>query len=315
MGLVKRRFMPGVPNHCYQNTVNGDLIFYCICDYLVCFTHICTAAMRYGITVLSLTLMPDHLHGNYLARSREVLSGFIRDYTGPFTYRYNQICNRKRQLFNRHFGSAPKMGDKSIRTNLVYLGNNPVERKLTVHAEEYRWNFLAYYKNPNPFSKKLVLRRVSQQLRRAVAEVKACRKDNKPLSYNALKRMMSPLTQEEKQQITDFIITAYNVIDYETAIGFFGSYEEMIDAMHITTGNEYDINEVFVGRDDRVYAKMVNMVMEEVRPADIHEILTYSLQGKKRLYNRLLSIPGATKKQVEKFLWMPTPENGGHWPW
>ena len=271
--------------------------------------------MRYGIKVLSLALMPDHLHGSYLARRREELSGFIRDYTGPFTYRYNQICGCKRQLFNRHFGSAPKMGDKSIRTNLVYLGNNPVERKLTIHAEDYRWNFLAYYKNPHPFSEKLVLRRASQPLRRAVAEVKACRKDNKPLSYNALKRMMSPLTQEEKQQLTDYIITAYNVIDYETAISYFGSYEEMIDAMHIATGNEYDINEVFVGRDDRVYAKMVNRIMDEVRPADIHEILTYPLQDKQKLYNRLLSIQGATKKQVAKFLWMPVPENGSHRSW
>ena len=73
----------------------------------------------------------------------------------------------------------------------------------------------------------------------------------KPLNYAQLDRLFKPLTRQEGLQLTDFIITTYNCIDYEAAIRFFDTGEDMITSMHATTGSEYDINEVFTLPTDR----------------------------------------------------------------
>lgn len=304
-GKRRRVCFKGILNHCYQNTVRGDLIFYNDLDRLVFFTRFCVTARAHKVRVLSVVLMPDHLHGSYVVDNVRLLSDFVKAYTGPFAREHNQTCHRHGMFFRRHFGSSPKKGDKAARTNLIYLGNNPVERRLCRRAEEYRWSFLAYADSDHPFSEKLVVRRASSALKKALKEVESMRKADKPLSYNMLKRLYRPLDPVEREQLTDRIIVLYNVIDYESAIRFFGSYDQMLQAMHASTGNEYDLNEVFVGKSDEYYAVMADIIMEEVGPEDIHDILGYSLESKYELYMLLRRKTGAPGKQIAKFLHLP----------
>ena len=160
-----RRFLPGVINHCYQNTRDGFLLFYSICDYLACFTIICTVARRHHVKVLSLCLMPDHLHGSFVADYIEELCAFVGHYTSSVARENNETCGHAGPLFNEPFGSAPKPGGKNGRTNLIYVGNNPVERHLADKAENYRWNFLAYAESDHPFSAPIVKRKASGPLK------------------------------------------------------------------------------------------------------------------------------------------------------
>ena len=71
--------MRGILTHCYQNTVDGFLLFYSISDYLVYFTIFCIYAVREGIRVLSLCQMPDHVHFGITAEASRDLSSFVRD--------------------------------------------------------------------------------------------------------------------------------------------------------------------------------------------------------------------------------------------
>ena len=183
-------------------------------------------------------------------------------------------CRRKGHLFNRPFGSAPKKDSKAVRTNIIYIGNNPVERKLCVNAEEYRWNYLAYAKSTHPFSEKLVIRKASWAMKKAIKEVKGEYRRGKPLSYALLQRLFDTLDQKEKRQLVDFIITTYSVIDYEYAAGFFDGYENMIKAMSYTVGKEYDIKEVNVGRSDACYQEITQKLIRELHLKDIHEIFS-----------------------------------------
>lgn len=300
--MKSRKVISGILNHCYQRTIDGYLLFYSISDYLVFFTIFCTAARRYRVRVLSLCLMPDHYHISIVAESAKELSGFIRDINRVFVPQNNSICHRSGPLLEKPFGSVPVRGDKNARTNLCYVGNNGVERQLSKRAEDYRWNFLAYYNNTSPFSEPLVIRRVSWSMRMTLQEIRACHKQGRPLSYNLLQRLFKPLDRRERLQLVDFIINSYNIIDYESAIRFFDNYDDMLTAMHSNTGSEHNLNEIFIGRSDACYAKMTSILMKELEFDDIHDFLALPEKERIELFAFLCRRTDAIPKQVAKYL-------------
>lgn len=315
----RRLFQKNVLNHCYQRTIDGGVLFYSYSDYLVWFTVVCTMARKYGIQILAMCPMPDHVHLSVIAQSLKAFSSFMRDYSRIFAGEHNPVCHRKGPLFESPYGSAPKYTDKSVRSNLIYVGNNPVERKLTKKAEEYRWNFLAYAVSDHPFSPKLVIREARWPLRQAVKEVESQFKAGKHLCYAQLRRLFKPLTALECQQLTDFIISTYNVIDYQAALGYFNSYDDMLLAMHSTTGSEHDLRECHVGKSDIHYASMANTVMKKLKLNDIHDILGYSTEKKNELFRLIRKESYALSKQIAKFLHLPLNQGTSHetdatWP-
>lgn len=312
--MKRRRFIKDIVTHCYQRTADGGLLFYSFSDHLVHFTHYCITARKYGIRVLSLCQMPDHIHESVVARRANHLEKFKRETNAGFAREWNQWSNIKGHVMESPFGSAPKIGDKKARANLIYVGNNPVERKLTERAEDFRWNYLAYAASKHPFSRKLVIRNSRWPMQKAVKEIKLQFNANKPVNYAMLKRLSAPLNLEERMQLTDFIISTYNVIDYKYAIRFFGSYENMISAMHVNTGSEYDLNEVTVGRSDTHYASMTTFIVRRYKLKDIHEMLTSSPEKKYEMFCELMKVTSALPEQVAKFLHMPliNASNGNH---
>jgi len=142
-------------------------------------------------------------------------------------------------------------------------------------------------------------------MQKAVREVKAQFKAGLPMTYAQLQRLFASISREECQQLADFIITTYNVIDYDAALEFFDSYEDLLKAAHSTTSKDHDINEVFIGKSDAHYAKMAAVVMRELKPADIHDILSMSLDKKLELFDLLRKHSEAMGEQIAKFLHMP----------
>lgn len=299
--MKRRRFIRDIVTHCYQRSADGGLLFYSHSDHLVHFTRYCIVARKYGIRVLSLCQMPDHIHDTIIAQRPEQLEKFKRETNSGFSRDWNEWGHLTGSVMESPFGSAPKIGDKKARTNLIYVGNNPVERKLTQKAEDFRWNFLAYADSKNPFSEKLVIREARWPMQKAVKEIKSQFKANKPVTYAMLKRLSAPLTMEERMQLTDFIISTYNVIDYGYAIRFFGSFAKMISAMHVTTGSEYELNEVSVGRSDAHYSTMSSYIIKKYRLKDIHEMLSFSPKKKYEVFLDLLRISDALPEQIAKF--------------
>lgn len=209
---------------------------------------------------------------------------------------------RSGELFSRHYGSAVKVGDKKARTTLIYIGNNPVERRLVIRAELYKWNYLAYAISDHPFSEPLVIRKASIAMKKAISEVKGMHNVSKPLSYALLKRLFSKLSKTEKLQLIDYIITTYSVIDYDSAICFFDHYEDMIGAMHYNTGSEYDINEEFTGRSDMCYSDIASWLRSNLKLNDIHDVFRLSEESRADLLFEIHKGTGADPIQIAKFL-------------
>lgn len=304
--MKDRVFYKKVLNHCYQRTANHGVLFYTVRDHLVFFTVFCSVAERHKVRVLKLVQMPDHTHHSTIAETMQQLAGFQRDYTSVFAKERNRAFGLSGPVFETPFSSAPKRGDKEVRTNLIYLDNNPVERKLVKKAEEYRWSYLAYAQSHHPFSERIVLRNVSMSLRRALKRVEYLKSQGRYLPYRLLDRMFETLsTKEEKEQLTDYIICTYSVIDHAEAARYFGGFENELLAAHSTTGSEYDINEGFIGKSDKHYAKLTSILLKGNRFKDIHEILNLSADEKLRLLDALQRESSAPEKQIRAFLHLP----------
>lgn len=305
MKCRKRPFQKGILQHCYQPSADGGLLFYSYSDYLVWFSMVCIEARKHDITLLAVCPMPDHIHLSLTAPSAMQMAAFMRDINSEYARHYHTVSKTEGPVFQSPFGSAPKYGAKKGRTNIIYVLNNPVERQLASKAVIYRWNFLAYAVSDHPFSSQLVVRKARRAMQNALKEVKEQFQRRQHLNYAQLKRLFAPLTPDESQQLTDFIIVTYNAIDYAAAIKFFDSYEDLLKALDATTGSEYDLNEVFIGKSDAHYKTMASVIMRELRPDDIHDILSLDLEHKVALFQLLRQHTDALADQIAKFLHMP----------
>lgn len=302
---MSRRFISNILNHCYQRTVDCGVLFYSRSDHLVFFTLYCILARKYGIQVLALCQMPDHVHDAVVARRQQDLVRFKRELNARFAKMYNANCGTSGPVFDSPFGSAPKNGAKAARSTLIYIANNPPEKQLVEQAEQYRWSYLLYALSPHPFSEPIVIRRSSKALRTAIRMVKAQFKTGQPMNYTLLKNLNKGLSRAETEQLTDFIISTYNVIDYPAAIRFFDTYPDMIRSISADSGKEHDLNEVFLGKDDRPYAQMTRVLMAECGYEDIHIFLSSSIERKQELFEILRKHTGALARQIGRYLHLP----------
>lgn len=303
---MKRTVIKGVLNHSYQRLIDRGILFYDVSDYLLYFTIFCVTACKYKVRVLKLVQMPDHVHHATIAEQNRELSRFMQEYASTFAREYNQAVGRKGPLWDTPFGSVPKTTDKKVRTCLIYLDNNPVERQLVTAAEDYRWNYLAYGKSDHPFSEAIKLREASMPLRRALQEVQALHKQGRYLPYLLLKRLFASLPDKrESKQLTDYIIHTYSIIDHQAAIRYFGSYEEELIAAHATTGSEYDIREHFMGKSDVYYRQMTELILRSGRVQHPHQVISLPIEEKWELFQYLRRETFATSEQIGAFLHLP----------
>ena len=302
MGRQKRKFKTGLVIHCYQRTAGGFIIFYTVNDYVVFFTRFCIVAARYNVRVLKICLMYDHIHVSVIAPDRETLSAFVRDYTSKFSREYNMYWGLGSIDFCSPFGSAVKWDSKAIRTNLIYVDNNPVERHIVNRAEDYRWNFLAYAKSNHPFSDKLSLSSASITLRRDLKMIDAYFNCGKHISYKTMSKLLHGLDNTESDQLVDYIISKYNIIDYQYSERLFGSLDNMLLALHSTTGSEYDINEIKTGKSDELYPILTKNLLRDPKIRDIHDIFSYSDEEKMYLVQKLYSRTAFDPIQIGKYL-------------
>ena len=301
----KRIRLEGVINHCYQRTVNGFLAFYTTIDCLVFFTIVCVAAARHKVNLVKICIMLDHFHLSVVFYRPEDLSAFMCEISRDYSAAFNKRCNRQGPLFQSPYGNAAKTDEKKIRTNLIYVDNNPVERMLASVAEDYRWNFLAYAESRWPFTEPVIKRHASGAMKKAMSLVVARHKCGKPLSYSMLRSIFKSLDHNERRQLTDFAITTYSVIDYAESLRHFKSFWDMILAIHSTTGSEHDIKEVFHGRRDDVYARISGLLQKNGFVKDVHDVISLPIARKKELLRFLQGKTQATKRQLLCYLHIP----------
>lgn len=298
----RRRFFRGSLNHIYQRTVNGFNLFYSYEDCLVFYTIFSVCVRSSDVVVLELCLMYDHFHSLIQAETVAQVSEFMDRSTSWFAREFNKHTGRKGRLFKKNFGSAPKADSKKIRSCINYIGNNPVEKKLCKRAEQYRWNFLAFCCEANPFSGRISLNKASLWLRKSVREVDAMADQNLPLKYIQLRRIFKKLSSQEKEQIVDYIIARYSPFDYENLLSFYGSYQKMTAAMESNTGGEYDLKEEYDHDSHVAYDEMIDYLKKRMGDRFSSAIISMSEEEKMRLFSELQHSTSATPRQICKFL-------------
>ena len=300
----KRKFVPGECLHIYQRTTGGVNVFYDREDFLIFFTVFSVLSRLYSVTVLELCIMIDHIHVLISSGSMSEVSAFIRHYTSLFVHLYNQDVGRKGPLFHKSFGSAPKKGSKKIRSTIVYIGNNPVEKNLCAEAPSYRWNFLAYCQNDFPYSEYIQSSKCPPRIRAILKEVRDMYAKNSYLSYAQLRRMFDRLSTREVEYVTDYIIKTYYPFDSEMLLSFYDSYEDMINAMRSTAGSDHDIKEKYYAGSDCVYREMLKVIRDEMCLCPARKVIVLNKDLKFDAALLLQKKTFATSMQISKFLHM-----------
>ena len=301
--MEKRGFKEGVCNHIYQRTRNRFNIFYDLCDFLSYYSIFGVMAVRYNVQALGLCLMIDHLHMLIRTKDKKTLSRFVSSVTSIFVRQYNEDIGRTGSLFEERFGSAPKSDRKRLISAIIYLGNNPVEKRICAKAEEYRWNFIAYMSSSFPFSSKVTRKTTRNILRKALRIVDWHQVQGKYLTSSLITELMRGMTEEEKNQLADHIVVKYNVIDYDSLLKLFGSYEQMLTAIHSTTGSEYDLDEYIDRLSDSVYMNMIQCLRSRYDDK-VRKVTVCSSKEKFELADYLRLHTSAHMKQIFKFLHM-----------
>lgn len=299
---VKRKVQEEGLQHIYQNTYDGKLLFYSVLDRLVFLTIYSVVARKYGVPVLGLCLMFDHIHSLVQVFATEIMSLFVGEYTSKYVLAFNRNSGRKGPMFRKAYGNAPKIGLKKIRTAIAYLYNNHVEKKLCSQAEDCRWNFLAYLKSDHPFSEEIDRRRCSYRLKIALSRVDALYKRQIWLDYPVLRSMYDKLTERESEQLTDYIISKYLPLDKESLIACYGDYETMLIAVNSNTGSEYDIKEPYDSNSDEIYESMLAVCRRSSYAENIPALLALPVSQKLAIADILVRETGAKPYQVRKFL-------------
>ncbi len=296
-----RRFIKNEVNHIYQRAIHGFNIFYSQYDRLTFYTIFSHFARKRNIKVLGLCIMTDHIHALVQTGSRDELSEFISLYSSLFARFYNNDKGFKGKLFEKSFGSAPKIGEKKVRTAIAYLFNNPVEKLLCPKAEDFRWNFLGYATSAHPFSKKLQMSCSSSSLRKAIKIVKRKRSSDQYLNHQTLRQLFNKLDLNEQEQLTDYIIATYSPFDYDSLIRYFGNYDKMLIAINANTGSEYEIREEYIPNSDTSYKDIADYLTERFNIGP-QSIASLSDAFKSDLHHLLLSHTHATSRQICKYL-------------
>ena len=295
----KRKFSPGVPNHIYQITLDRGVLFYNDADCLVFITLVFVKAVLHDIHLTGLCLMVNHIHMQASARSLKELNGFERDITALYTRFYNNENKRTGPLFKTPFGSASKMDSFDMCDNILYILNNPTVKKLCLKAEEYRWNFLAYKFSRNPFSEKIIDSEISRELRLAMFIVKDSANKLKPIGYDFLNLYKDFLNDKEWNQLTDYIISTYNVIDYEWDVRLFGSVEKFMSAVHSSKGKETEIKEYSGGKTFIPYYQMSSIFKRAFSSRSVFDLGIQDTVSAVRLF---IAKMNASTYHISKFL-------------
>ena len=295
-----RKFSAEGVMHIYQRTISGFNLFYSLEDFLVFYTIVSIQVRKFGICLLGMCMMIDHLHLLASAANLMQMAGFISAYTSLYVREFNAHTGRTGPLFEPLYGSAMKMEMKKIRSAIIYMFNNAVEKRLCPKAEDYRWNFLKYY---NPEKTRPIRRKkdLSRRLQRALKITDNAYKSGEYLRYALLKRLYKGVDSQERELLTDYIITLYFPFRKDMPCKYFKSYQDMVTAVNSNTGSEYDIIEKHYCKSDVPYREMTKYLKRK-GITDAKTLISESDEVKQRYFTMLRENTSGTAVQVRKFL-------------
>ena len=114
--------------------------------------------------------------------------------------------------------------------------------------------------------------------------------------------MFDGLDLREKQQLTDYIITSYNCIDYKRLLSFYdGSYENACLAFASNQGKEFGIKEEFVPGNHKIYIQLCNLIRRRFGICHVKDIFSLPLPERKAIVAFCRSMTNISNHQLVKF--------------
>jgi len=124
--------------------------------------------------------------------------------------------------------------------------------------------------------------------------------EGKYLKYYMVNGILDGMSEREKKQMADFMISAYNTIDYEYVIKLYGSYENLLIAVNSNSGSEYDLKEEYTKFSDTAYSKFTKVLKD--MNIGTREILSLSAGTKKKLLRHIELRCRSPIYQIRKYL-------------
>lgn len=293
---MKNRFSPFGTQHVCRRSNDWGVIFYDDIDRLVCYSIFACQAKKYGVTVCMASLMYTHTHESLRVGNRHTMEKYVRDSGSQFARAYNYRWKRHGALFHRKFKWDSKTTLQQQKTNFCYIANNHREKGLVGSARQSRWDFVPYAFSRHPFSPKLILKE-SDPLTHAVALVKNAAADLRPLRYSFLLQTFPKLSDRQREQLTDYIISEYALVDFGVAEECFGSLEKMSLAFDSNSGSEYKIREEYNGILETSIEEMCSIVKKQ---GLLGEVYNLTKTQKANLFERFRR--DMPEKMIRKFL-------------
>lgn len=302
MKRKQKQFITGALQHTYKITKDTGILFYRQGDRLMMFTIQSVMARKHRIKVAGVCYMFTHIHETLFPVDKAQMDAYERDCISIYSVEHNHDTGRKGILFDGPYGWASKKTVKEQKSSSVYLLNNPPEKKLCQNAIEDRWNFLAYYNNPNPFSKPLVKHYASFYLREACSIVDHEFEAGRYLRAARLRAMFTKIkNKDEREQLVDYIITKYMFIDFDATIELFGSYENLLLATQSMTGAEFDIGESFEKTSDAPYKTLISIADKDQLLGSEMRIYQLTEDEKNQYIRKYKKLTNATDKHLRAF--------------
>ena len=298
MPILRKTSFSGYQHIC-QIAADRGALFYSTADFLVFFTIFSIKAAKAKISVLAFCIMLNHFHlGAYFHDVRQMES-FMNGLTSSHARIYNRHYGRTGQVYKTPYKNSPKSSDKLIRCNLAYTGNNPVEKSAVSKAEDYRWNFIKYMESDHPFSRPFDPVSASGSMLTLMKKVSRMYENGQFIDYSFFDKQYESLSEDEKNQITDFIISKYNIIDKKRIMSKFGSYDTLIRFMSSMVGNEFDLADDSSKEDYRHYSQMLDIAGRE--GFDIRKCWTEDQPIPEWLVRKFRREAGASDYEIRKF--------------
>lgn len=218
---------------------------------------------------------------------------------------YNRQYGLSGPLVGGQFKNAVKQKGQKVRENFIYICNNPIVKHAVPRAEQYRWNFLAYMKLSHPFSEEILPGTESELLVQVLSNVRTRKNSGRPIGYLFFGGLYSRLEGREKRQMIDYIVSEYNVLDYETVRREWGDYEKICQVLSTVAGTEYDIAEDNAPEDYRHYYRMIRLAAREGYDLSMVRLTGIGLDALNRLACVFREEADATRTEIAKFLHAP----------
>lgn len=220
----------------------------------------------------------------------------MRDTESVFSRMYNNRYRRHGQLLQKTYGWAVKRNDKSIRTCIAYINNNPLEKQVCTKAIDYFWNPLRMLNSRYSLPP---MNSIGPRIRNILKEIDLLCSRNEHLSYKLVNSFLKTKSKSTRNLIINYIIYKYCFIDEELLLSFYKGFHEMVESFDYNTGSEYDIHEDHEHDDYKEYYAAIKQLQSEI---DLYSIFNLTGEQKISLYNLLLRETNANRVQIERLL-------------